>query len=213
MVREVAGQAMQDLQNAEIALRDHVLSPSSASLAAYRDGWRPVFDRLAEEAPPRERQSRAGRSDRRDRSSGRGLSGPFRSRRDDVGPEPATAVASLSRGEGKALHGRIRELFADFDAEEATLLRARQSRAEQLQALLLGLTLMSLVLAMIASTAVVSTSWSYIRQLRAQSDALKAEATSRREVEMEAVSDAKARAHRSAYRRRRARFQRPAHRS
>ena len=183
MVREVAGQAMQNLQDAEIALRDHVLSPSSASLAAYRDAWRPVFDRLAEARRyVSDNRGQVDRIDEIDRLV-EAYQGLFDRAATMSGPEPATAVASLSRGEGKALHGRIRELFADFDAKEATLLRARQSRAEQLQALLLGLTLMSLVLAMIASTAVVSTSWSYIRQLRAQSDALKAEATSRREVE------------------------------
>ena len=47
-VREVAGQAMQNLQDAEIALRDHILSPSPESLAAYRDARRPLFDSLGE---------------------------------------------------------------------------------------------------------------------------------------------------------------------
>ena len=66
---------------------------------------------------------------------------------------------------------------------EAALLSGRQSKADLLQALLLGLTLLSLVLATLASTAVAITSWSYIRQLRAQSDALQAEAASRRDAE------------------------------
>ena len=121
-----------------------------------------------------------------------------------TGPEPATAVALLSRGEGKALRERIGALFFDFEVVEAKLLRERHSNAQKLETLLLGLTLLSLALAMVGSTAVVATSWSYIQQLRAQSDALKAEAASRLEAEIEAVADAKARARRPAHRRRRA---------
>jgi signal transduction histidine kinase/CheY-like chemotaxis protein len=182
-VRGIAAQAMQNLQDAEIALRDHILSPTSDSLIGYRDAWRPVFDnlrearRLVSDNPPQVDQI-----DEIDRLV-EAYQALFDHAATITNTGPATVVTSLSRGDGEALRQLIRELFADFDATEAKLLRARQSSAEQLQALLLGITLLSLALAMVASTTVVTTSWSYIQELRAQSDALKAEAASRREAE------------------------------
>ena len=97
--------------------------------------------------------------------------------------EPAMVAATATEGEAQDSLNQIDELFGAFDAVEAALLSGRQSKADLLQALLLGLTLLSLVLATLASTAVAITSWSYIRQLRAQSDALQAEAASRRDAE------------------------------
>ena len=182
-VRGLAGQAEQNLQNAEIALRDHILSPTSDSLLAYRDAWPPLYDSLEEARRlARDNPRQVERIDEIDRLI-EAYQGLFDRAATRTNSEPATVVASLSRGEGEALRKQIRNLFAGFDADEATLLRARQSNAQKLETLLLGLTLLSLGLAMIASTAVVATSWSYIQELRAQSDALKAEAASRQEAE------------------------------
>ncbi len=180
--RGLAGQAIQSVQDAEIALRDYVVSPTSDSLAAYRGAWPPVFDRLAQARRfVSDNRPQVDRIEEIDR-----LVEVYKGLFDQAAmakSEPATVLALLSRREGQAPRERIRALFDDFDAQEARLLRARQAEAERLQAFLLGLMVFSLALAMIASTAVVTTSWSYIQELRAQSAALKAEAASREEAE------------------------------
>ncbi len=133
-VRELAGRALMDLQDAELALR----SPDweSRLRRARRLSRRPPAParRPRHDPPLRARQSPASRPGRSDRPACRGLS----SNRSIAKPErrpsaPAKVAASPPRGEGAASLARIRELFAAFDASEAELLGARQSKADKLR--------------------------------------------------------------------------------
>ena len=181
-VRELAGRALMELQDAELALRIPARRPTSDPIAVYRDARQPLLEDLTKlrrfvlDNPPQ-----VARVDQIVSLVETRLK-PLDRQATAQQAEPAKVAAS-DTGEGEASLPRLRELFAAFDASEAELLAARQSKADKLEAFLLGLTLLSLVLAMFASTAVVTTSWSYIRQLRAQSDALQAEAAIRREAE------------------------------
>ena len=177
-VRGLAGRALTDLQDAE--LRNTALNPSSDT----RNARRPLFDdlatlrRLVLDNPPE--------VDRVDQINtlAETYFAQFDHEATTQAAEPAKVADSSRRAKGPSRRSkRILDLFSVFDNSEAELLERAQSKADRLQALLLGLTLLSLVLSMIASTAVVVTSWSYIRELRAQSEALKAEAASRREAE------------------------------
>jgi signal transduction histidine kinase len=179
-VRGLAGRALTDLQDGELALlRNYALSSSSE----YRNARRPLLDdldamrRLVRDNPPQvERVNQIN-------TLVETYFAHFDPEAMTQATEPAKVVESFVQGDGKAILKQIRDLLAAFDNSEADLLSERQSKADRLQALLLALTLLSLVLSMIASTAVVMTSWSYIRQLQAQSEALKAEAASRRDAE------------------------------
>ncbi len=168
-VRGLAERALMHLQDTELALRTN---PSD-----IRSAQQPSLDDLA--ALRRLVSDNPSQVDRVDQINTLIETYFAQADRETTAP-PATPAKG---GVGAARAKQIHELFAQFDSSEAELLRERQSKADQLQALLLALTLLSLVLSMIASIAVVRTSWSYIRQLQAQSDALKAEAASRRDAE------------------------------
>ncbi len=179
-VRGLAERALTHLQDAELALRNPALNPFSDT----RNGRRALLVDLA--ALSRLVSDNHPQVDRVDRINT--LVETYFAQLDHEATtqaaEPAKVADSFAPDEGaKAALEQIRDLFAVFDNAEAELLRERQSQADRLQGLLLGLTLLSLVLSMIASTAVVTTSWSYIRQLQAQSEALTAEAASRRDAE------------------------------
>ncbi len=96
---------------------------------------------------------------------------------------PATGAASAIGGEASANMAEIRARLEEFDATEGSLLGGRRALTERLQTLLLALELVSLVSAAIATTAVMSTNWSYIADLRTQAAALQLESKSRREAE------------------------------
>jgi signal transduction histidine kinase len=178
-VRGLAGRALMELQDAELALRNPVADPSSDLRARYRNARAPLLDDLAAlRRSVLDNSFQVARVDELDR-----LVEAYLAQFDREAAAKVSDPAAVTVGDGRDSLKQIRELFGAFDAAEDALLNARQSKADLLQELLLGLTLLSLVLAMLASTAVVITSWSYIRQLRAQSNALQAEEASRREAE------------------------------
>ncbi len=77
----------------------------------------------------------------------------------------------------------IRALIDDFDGAERRLLVERQRTAIQLEKGLLAAIVFCLFSAATVSVAVTRTNWSYLTDLRAQADALKAESESRRKAE------------------------------
>jgi signal transduction histidine kinase len=182
-VRALAGRAVIKLQDAEVQIRNPAAkSPGGAVPGSVDPRARFLTDITALRALVGDNPPQIERLAEIERLADATFGTPAPAASTQI-PDPEAVLASIGEGDSATASGKIRDLFAAFDEAERTLLDARQARADNLQRLLLGLTLISLVFAAIASVAVVATSWSYIQDLRAQSAALQAEALSRREAE------------------------------
>ncbi len=179
-VRGAVGQAVAALQDVEIAARTDLIASSPGERGDYLEAkasFRKVvgeLGKLVSDNPPRVRQADdiAAAAENHFTDLDRTFDG-----------DPAAGLANLARGEAQSGLDEIRGALDRFNEDEHTLLVERQKSAYGLEKTLLVLVLLSLVAAGVASSAVISTSWSYIGDLRAQADALKAETESRLEAQ------------------------------
>jgi len=179
-VRNAVVQAQSELGDAEIAARDTLLTSGQAQHKAYEDAkaaFRTLVRGLGGSVADNASQVRLAEDigDAGERCLAeldRALAGGA-----------AADVAYFAEGKAKAALDEVRALLDAFNEVEHRLLLERQGAADSLEKILLALVLASLVVVAVASSAVVSTSWSYIADLRAQAEELRAESASRREAQ------------------------------